>query len=59
MLLEAMEGNTAFEVEDKFEKKKKASTREARQEMTTALCKEMAVEGHNKIFKREKHTLSA
>lgn len=61
MLLEAMEGNSAFDMEDKSENKKKknGSIRETRQEMTKALNKEMVVGYHNKIIRRKNNMVSA
>lgn len=59
-LLEAMEGNSAFDMEDKSENKKKnGSIRETRQEMTKALNKEMVVGYHNKIIRRKNNMVSA
>ena len=59
-LLEAMEGNSAFDMEDKSENKKKnGSIRETRQDMTKALNKEMVVGYHNKIIRRKNNMVSA
>lgn len=49
--LEKAIGNSAFEVEEKFEKKK-GLIGEARQEMIITLSREMVVGRHNKIFER-------